>query len=515
LRVCSDTYFIEISELIKEENVDLTNSFMMMTIMTILIQPLIIIQNKCSQLLLLESEIKFKHDSLINYLQLQTRARERTNIDAFNGKVADAYSAMSSIGIWTIDNFFHFIGSLWSVMIVLWKAEHKTQTLFIIFIVIVAIILYQLVNYKGSLWKEYIKKNEENHNLRRITRLRVDTGDEKPSALIDLLREKYTSYQSMWTISTIISSIINISSSFLLVIVFWTIERSHLIVVSGMIKSLISSISSIIQNMDGLDRNLTQYELYRSFWKRNEKYLRNDPTQLSFPEQIDITKISIDLPHLTVSYDDVPFSIKRGDKILVSGPSGSGKTTLIKGLQGLEDGVSLKSGILPDQYMKEYVYFSQMIRARMPLIHININTLFNNASPKNIKRACDIVGIWEWARKHSQEDEEDDHEHDHIPYMYEGVDLKKQITQDQSGGEKTRLALAVRLCTLMTQKRSIMVLDEPEQGLDPLMAYEVLERIFSEFKDITILVVSHLENPDRITSWNKKIHIVEGKITII
>jgi ABC-type ATPase involved in cell division len=94
-----------------------------------------------------------------------------------------------------------------------------------------------------------------------------------------------------------------------------------------------------------------------------------------------------------------------------------------------------------------------------------------------------------------------------------------QIKQRHSGGEKSRLMIAIlvyRLIRLIQEdegKHRMFVLDEPEQGIDPPMAYEILNAIKKRFPSTTIFVISHLEKIHKI-GWDNVLFVEKGEISL-
>ena len=68
-------------------------------------------------------------------------------------------------------------------------------------------------------------------------------------------------------------------------------------------------------------------------------------------------------------------------------------------------------------------------------------------------------------------------------------DIKKKCFADLSGGQQQRVLIARSLCAT----KNIIILDEPTNGLDPLIAKQIYEllRSLRDKEKIAILMVSH------------------------
>ena len=91
-------------------------------------------------------------------------------------------------------------------------------------------------------------------------------------------------------------------------------------------------------------------------------------------------------------------------------------------------------------------------------------------------------------------------------------DYKNELIMKYSTGMKHKLALAVGLLN----NPSIIFLDEPLTGIDPVTAYELKNLIRNEFKDKTIIWASHNlyeieEMCDRIALINNGKIILQGE----
>ena len=169
---------------------------------------------------------------------------------------------------------------------------------------------------------------------------------------------------------------------------------------------------------------------------------------------------------------DLDFKIQRGEYLCVIGENGSGKSTLIKGLLGLIAPVRGKVSYGDGLTHAEIGYLPQRteVQSDFPASVWEVVTsgcrgrsLFLNAQMKRTaQQNIDLLGI------------------SHI---------RNRSFMELSGGQQQRALLARALCAT----RSLLLLDEPVAGLDPLVTremYDVISMLHKKHK-LTIVMISH------------------------
>lgn len=172
---------------------------------------------------------------------------------------------------------------------------------------------------------------------------------------------------------------------------------------------------------------------------------------------------------------DLYFSIEAGDYLCIVGENGSGKSTLVKSLLGLKSvekgriiyGDGLKQneiGYLPQQTdaQKDFPASVYEVILSGRLNSRGLKPFYTGADKKAAVEKMELLGI---------------------------RDLARQCFRDLSGGQKQRALLARALCATKT----LLLLDEPVTGLDPIVTaefYQLIRRINRE-SGIAVVMVSH------------------------
>ena len=201
-------------------------------------------------------------------------------------------------------------------------------------------------------------------------------------------------------------------------------------------------------------------------------------------EKIKVIKSKEDViiaDHLTKKYGsfvaakDINFKIKRGEIFGLLGPNGAGKSTSFKMMCGLSKPTSGKAIITGIDMRKDPIkarsklgYMAQKFSLFSPLSVIQNLTFFSG-----------IYGLTGTQQK------------ERIKQMIDTFNLKPYLS-DLAGnlplGYKQRLALA---CSIM-HNPSILFLDEPTSGVDPLTRREFWKHINAMVeKGVTVMVTTH------------------------
>ena len=179
---------------------------------------------------------------------------------------------------------------------------------------------------------------------------------------------------------------------------------------------------------------------------------------------------------------DIHMSIPQGHMVLLLGGSGAGKTTYLNAINGYEKAdaqVMLNGNNMYTQYKKMqyevgFVPQSEMMRGKYTVL----NTLLDAAKlrlPKDV------------SKKQRQERVEE------VMNIFGLQPVKNNLVEKLSGGQKKRLSISMEFIS----NPSLFILDEPDSGLDGVMARE----LFVQLRKIAdtgkiIIVITH--TPDRV-----------------
>lgn len=178
-------------------------------------------------------------------------------------------------------------------------------------------------------------------------------------------------------------------------------------------------------------------------------------------------------------FENVTFTIKRGEKVAFVGKNGSGKSTLIKCIMNEIP----YSGNLKIGHNVQIGYFAQN-QAQLLDENLSVFETIDNVAKGDIRlKINNILGA----------------------FMFGGEASDKKVKM-LSGGERSRLAMI----KLLLEPVNLLILDEPTNHLD-MQSKEVLKNAINEF-DGTVIIVSH--DRDFLDGLVSKVYeFMDGKVT--
>ncbi len=212
----------------------------------------------------------------------------------------------------------------------------------------------------------------------------------------------------------------------------------------------------------------------------------------------------LEVNNISFSYDnelifeDISFSINKGDVLCILGPNGTGKTTLIKCLNGLQDinsgeilinGKNIKKlsfsqiskhvGYIPQSHVPSFPFsvFDVVLMGRSPYLKLTESP--REEDEKIAEKSLKTLGIY---------------------------NLKDKEYTNLSGGERQLVFLA----RVLTQQPDILILDEPTSHLDfgnQIKLLEIVDKLAES--GLSVIMSSHF--PDHAFLSSTKVAIMKDK----
>ena len=194
--------------------------------------------------------------------------------------------------------------------------------------------------------------------------------------------------------------------------------------------------------------------------------------------------------------NDMNIQIPKGRKTALLGCNGAGKSTLFSVLNALykpQQGQVLYKGT-PIKYKKK-----EIIKMRT-----EVSILFQNPNDMMFKPYVDQDVAYGPENLKLPKDEVDARV-DEALFAVGMEKFRKAPIMKLSYGQRKRVTLA----GVLAMKPSVMIMDEPTAGLDPQMAYEVME-IAEQLHSsgVTVLLSSH--DTDLVYSWADEVRVLGG-----
>ncbi len=170
---------------------------------------------------------------------------------------------------------------------------------------------------------------------------------------------------------------------------------------------------------------------------------------------------------------DISLEIKKGEVMVLFGPNGSGKSTLIKTIMGFSN-YNIKSGVIS---LKGKQINDLTVEKR---VELGLGIMYQH--PPRIRG----VKLIQLARFLNEDTKKID---DLAGKLSLSNHLDRDVNMDFSGGEMKRS----ELFQLMLQNPDLLLLDEPESGVD-LENISIMGKVLQEYlnqKDKSALIITH------------------------
>ncbi|MBO5568199.1 MAG: ATP-binding cassette domain-containing protein [Clostridia bacterium] len=179
---------------------------------------------------------------------------------------------------------------------------------------------------------------------------------------------------------------------------------------------------------------------------------------------------------------DIHMAIPQGHMVLLLGGSGAGKTTYLNAINGYEkakaevhlNGTNMYKQYKKMQYEVGFVPQSDMMRGKDTVL----NTLLDAAKlrlPKEVSSEQRVKRVYE------------------VMDIFGLKPVKNNLVEKLSGGQRKRLSISMEFIS----NPSLFILDEPDSGLDGVMARELFEQL-RKIADTGKIVIVITHTPDRV-----------------
>ena len=182
---------------------------------------------------------------------------------------------------------------------------------------------------------------------------------------------------------------------------------------------------------------------------------------------------------------DIHMYIPQGHMVLLLGGSGAGKTTFVNAVNGYEkadaqvvlNGSDVYRNYKSMQYETGFVPQKELMR--------NKDTVYFTLSDAALLRIPEDVPA-ELRKKRIEE----------VMEIFGLTPVRNSLVQKLSGGQKKRLSIAMELLS----NPSLFILDEPDSGLDGVMARELMHEL-RRVADTGKIVIVITHTPDRVIDY--------------
>lgn len=429
--------------------------------------------------------IEYLNKQYNKYIYLDQVSKEADTIDVFRSKV----NFGNLIAYNNITCGYQIIMSILSTTISLSYILYKYNYISLLFIFLFSnmiwykIVTTKLLNYNDDLNKYHKKIIDSNNILLNLYFLRLQNNDLNTKQIIDLQKKTQNSNNILKYNLDLACSIQHIPTYIIIMSIPFIIKSTELYPIMLLVcRNIIDTVFSISNFLNHTRSIIRDYKHIDEFW--STKNFNKPIKQIDIPN---ILSFNVNIKNLI---NECNLVIRQGDHILISGVSGSGKTTLIRSILGYIKGVQYYNLDNPLAYADQIVYMKQSFRETIPVSKITIRQIFyDEVDYKHILEVLQIVRLTNW---------------------FENVmisDYDKEIDNKISGGEKTRLCLALSLYKVIKNNAKLLILDEPEQGIDLNLLSELLYEMM--IPGLTVLMITHL-----CDCQMKKLKIIkEWKIT--
>jgi ABC-type transport system involved in cytochrome bd biosynthesis fused ATPase/permease subunit len=463
---------------------------------------------------------------MMQYQELTTDAKASFPVDDFTKKmdyVEWSFSFWIESGFPTVFNFC-------SMLYFCVYTFAKTDTFQIFFCLLFGTVcMYFLVKQKldknqAEVWDKTHKKRENVDAKMKLNFPRFANGQRSLEDISSLVSEKYelkSEFDKTRNNQKVFSNSLKEVSTAVILLVVPDLRIATLLTVCMQFTNMVNNILGLMnQNTHAESEYAGLYDKLTKAQKNVTKY-----------EQLKLTKhtvmdCSINRGNFNLVMAGKPLVMECGRTVLIQGASGSGKTSFLNAVLGImskTEGANIKldNDYCPANYCNTLSLLFQGTNHKFS--QLTFSEMFGTSDELLLAKILTIAKVdslmdrmKEIASKNTTNNCEGDVVITIRPSWFNIPLAELGII---SGGETRRIAIALQLLELSLLNKQILVLDEPEQGTDPPVAYQLIFEIVKQFKDkCMIIIISHLEkfgghygNADESgIVWDNKIFVANG-----
>ena len=258
---------------------------------------------------------------------------------------------------------------------------------------------------------------------------------------------------------------------------------------------LMPSLNKIIMSINSIKYYETSISKLFDHEKKLRNYSQKDKVIINFKKNISFKNISFEYVKNKKILENVTFEIVNGDKIGLVGGSGIGKSTIVNLISGLLKHSSGEININNNKINYDFIFDNLSLVPQNPFFvnaSIKENLCFGIVNNKiNLDKVHEVLKVVELFDLVNQMDRKLD-----TIIGEKGASL--------SGGQLQRLGIARSLYS----NPDILILDESTNALDKETQKKIINNLFLNYKNKTIIIISHDHN---ILSECNKIYKIENK----
>ena len=442
---------------------------------------------------------EFKTSAIKLYDNLDWQSKHKNTTTLFKIYVDTSSSAIHTIISWGFQCIINVITDTMACIWVFYKKNFISQFCIIVFIYYLFYIVIIKKRYTAlkTVRTENMKKTTcmDDTVIWLLFRLQHNECDAK--SIYDIICNIEDDYYVISILFVNIMWLISVPQyiAYFALMIF-NPSSTTFIVMCYVIKQFNSSVGRIISFQNQYHKIATDYGLFYDFWK--DLKVAPPPDPWSLPE-IWTIKIGTVISDGFILRIDTSLIYKHNTKVLITGPSGGGKSTFLNAVLGYIPGLELEFGN-PLNFTHCISYCCQSLKERVPTTNTTLQQLFSECSREQMNTYLEACCL-----------NKTNHDGKLLSFVdkFDGID--KPINDKLSGGEKQRLAIAI--CLHNVRNRQILILDEPEQGLDAATTVQMIVNIIELLKNKIVFIVSH--KPDNLSHihFDTYLSVIDGVIS--